>query len=317
MGTRFCPRATAAIAMLVLAGGCPPPPNPDPIPTPPADLNDNPLIQRQPSSAGNSIFDRPMTRLAVEIKVHRISAPRGVFTGDAEIWKKVNGPVPAAAITQQLTDNGFRAAVGRESDRKPLLDTLDLLREKVDLRAVPDQTVPDASKLVELELGPCEPRLTLFYHPPHGGLRGMDFVGATAKLLLAFEMRSANLHEVTLKVVPALEEPPGPPRWVINADGTAEQVPEQRRHVFDDVVLTAQIPEGGFLLLGAGDIVYDLPYLGRPFFLQQEVRPAEAAGETHWRESIYIISPIIRSQTDRVETRGADLEADGRQALKR
>lgn len=314
---KFHTPAPAAIAMVILLTGCPRPSNPEPIPTPTADPDDSPLIQRQPSSAGNSIFDRPMTRLAVEIKVHRISAPRGVFTGDAEIWKKVNGPVPAAAMTQQLTDNGFRAAIGRESDRKPLLETLDALQEKVDLRAVPDQAVPDANKLVELELGPCEPRLTLFYHPPHGGLRGMDFVGAKAKLLLAFEMRSANLHEVTLKVVPALEEPPGPPRWVMSAEGAAQQIPEERRHVFDDVVLTAQIPEGGFLLLGAGDIVYDLPYLGRPFFLQQEVPPADAAGDTpHWRESIYIISPIIRSHTDRGETRGPPLEADSRQALK-
>ena len=309
-------RATIAVAMLVLAGGCPPPPNPDPNPAPTVDPNDSPFIQRKDPPAESSIFDRPMTRLAVEIKVHRISAPRGVFTGDAEIWKKVNGPVPVAAMMQRLTDNGFRAAVGRESDRKPLLDTLDALREKVDLRAVPDQSVPDTNRLVELELGPCEPRLTLFYHPLHGGLRGMDFVGATAKLLLAFEMRSANLHEVTLKVVPALEEPPGPPRWVISTEGTAQQIPEERRHVFDDIVLTAQIPEGGFLLLGASDIVYDLPYLGRPFFLQKEFQPADAAGETHWRESIYIISPIIRSHTDRGETRGASHEADGRQALK-
>jgi hypothetical protein len=240
-----------------------------------------------------------MTRLHVELKVHRISAPRGVFTGDAEIWKKVNGPRPAAASAQRLSDNGFRAAVGMESDRKPLLELLDALREKVDLRAVPDQAMPDANRLVELELGPCDPRLTLFYHDPNGRLRGMDFLSASAKLLVAFEMRSPNLHEVTLRVVPALEEPPGPPRWVMSADGTAQQIPEERRHIFDDLFLTAQIPEGGFLLLGAGDIVYDLPYLGRPFFLQQEPGPADAAGETaHWRESIYIISPIIRSQRD-------------------
>jgi hypothetical protein len=308
-----CSRVPAALAIVLLLTGCPPPPRPDPIPTPVADPEDNPLIQRRSSSEETSIFDRPMTRLAVEIKVHRISAPRGVFTGDAEIWKKVNGPVPAAAMTQQMSDNGFRAAVGMESDRKPLLDALDELSGKVDLRAVPDQAMPDANKLVELVLGPCEPRLTLFYHAPSGRLSGMDFESATAKLLVAFEMRSPNLRELTLKIIPALEEPPGPPRWVISPDGTAQQVPEERRHVFDDVVLTAQIPEGGFLLLGAGDIVYNLPYLGRPFFLQPEVRPDAAGEPPHWRESIYIISPIIRSHTERG---GVAPDENGRQARK-
>jgi len=288
-----------AISLVALLSGCPPTANKTTNPAPGLDPTDNPLSVGRGSAAGTSIFDRPLTRLVVEFKVHRFSAPRGAFTGDAEIWKKVTGPLPTAAMAQQLADNGFRAAVGRESDRPQLLATLDALQEKGDLRGVPDQALPDANKLIELDLGPCEPRLALFYHDPRGRLRGLDFEDAKAKLLLTFEMRTSNLHEVTLKVIPALEEPPGPPRWVLTPEGTAQQVPEERRHVFSDVALSAQVPEGGFLLLGASDIVYDLPYLGRPFFLEQDAKGAkDAGGQPAWRESIYIISPIIRSLTD-------------------
>ncbi len=300
-GARFSLRSSIIIIWMVLLSGCPSTTNRPVSPTAGLDLDDRPQMGRNSDGLESSIFDRPLTRLVVEFKVLRISAPRGTFTGDSEIWKRVPGPLPTAAMTQQLADNGFRAAVGRESDRKPLLDALDVMRERVDLRAVPDQAVPDANKLIELELGACDPRLALFLHDPQGRLRGMDFESAKAKLMVSFEMRTTNLHEVTLKVIPALEEPPGPPRWVMSPEGAAQQVPEERRHVFRDVVLTAQIPEGGFLLLGAGDIVYDLPYLGRPFFLEREAK--NAGDDPSWRESIYIISPVIRSLTDHKETR--------------
>lgn len=300
-GVRLGSRVSIIVTFAVVLSGCSSAANRPVNPTSGLDPGDRPQMGRSSVGAASSIFDRPLTRLVVEFKVLRISAPRGAFTGDSEIWKRVPGPLPTAAMTQQLADNGFRAAIGRESDRKPLLDALDVMRARVDLRAVPDQAVPDANKLIELELGACDPRLALFFHDPQGRLRGMDFESAKAKLLVSFEMRTSNLHEVTLKVIPALEEPPGPPRWVMSAEGSAQQVPEERRHVFQEVVLTAQIPEGGFLLLGAGDIVYDLPYLGRPFFLEREAK--DSGDGPSWRESIYIISPVIRSLTEHKDSR--------------
>jgi hypothetical protein len=299
------PRIVSIVALLSMIAGCPPKPSKTIEPAPTPDSVDTPFSSKSNVSSGNSIFDRPMTRLVVEFKVQRYTAPRGTFTSDAEIWKKITGPLPSAAMAQQLADNGFRAAVGRESDRSRLAESLDELRSKLDLRSSADQAVPDANKLVDLDLGLCDPRLALFYHDPQGHLRGMDFEDAKAKLLVSFEMRTSNLHEVTLKIIPALEEPPGPLKWVMTAEGAAQQVPEERRHVFDDVVLTAQIPDGGFLLLGASDIVYNLPYLGRPFFLEQDTKNANGTGEEPpWRESIFIISPIIRSLTDTNEKRG-------------
>jgi hypothetical protein len=246
---------------------------------------------------GSPVFARQLQRLAVEFKVHRFSAPSGTFSSDhADIWKLVTGPLPDAAATFRLTDNGFRAVVGRESDRAPLRGWLDELEG---VRSALDTAVPDAAHSVDVEIGACLPRQTVFFFDRQGLLHGLDFVDAKARFRMSFEMRSANLHEVWLEVVPEIEEPPGPPKWVITQQG-AKQEPEERRHTFSELTFAAQIPEGGFLLLGPTTAVRHRPLLGSPFFLEQTgVAEKAGAGQdaSDIRESIYVISPIIRSQT--------------------
>ena len=244
-----------------------------------------------------TVFDRRPQRLAVEFKVHRFSAPSGTFSqNDAEIWKIATGSLPDAAATFRLADNGFRAAVGRESDRAALRGWLDELQG---IRSALDTATPDAARSVEVEIGPCMPRQTVFYYDRRGMLHGLDFVNAKARFKLAFEMRSPNLHEVWLEVVPELEEPPGPPKWVITPQG-AKQEPEERRNTFGELAFSAEIPEGGFLLLGPTPTVRQRPLLANPFFLEEPENTDTAGGgpsAPETRESIYIISPIIRSQT--------------------
>ena len=132
-------------------------------------------------------------------------------------------------------------------------------------------------------------------------MQGMDFVEAKANLRLWFDLRSVNLRDIQLSVEPELEEPPGEPRWVMTEEG-AKQVPEERRHRFMELGFAALVPEGGFLVLGSTATVYDRPLLARPFFIQEPARDVGEAGVA--RESIYVISPIVRSQ----EERGKDKE---------
>jgi hypothetical protein len=246
-------------------------------------------IERSAAKGSKSVFDRPVRRLSVEFTVLRYSAPRGTFSSDEDIWKLVDGPLPDAATALHLADNGFRAAIGRHSDREGLRAFFGGIGE---LRSVLDHARPDVSRHVELDLGPCPPRLVVFHYELGGRLRGLDFVKARAKLRFAFEMRSLNLHEVWLELVPVIEEPPEPPKWVITEEG-AQQVPQERRHVFADLAFAAKIPEGGFLLLGPTAAVHDRPLVARPFFL--EASKEAAAGFAGHRESTYVISPIIRS----------------------
>jgi hypothetical protein len=295
--------STLLILLAVIAwtggGGCisslfkrnPPPTTAEPSAPAPAGQDD--------AKAGRNptVFDRRPQRLAVEFKVHRFSAPGGTFSqNDTEIWKIVTGSLPDAAATLRLTDNWFRAVVGRESDRAALRGWLDELQG---IRSALDTATPDAARSVEVEIGPCNPRQTVFYYDRRGLLHGLDFVNAKARFKLAFEMRSPNLHEVWLEVVPELEEPPGPPKWVITPQG-ARQEPEERRHPFGELAFAAEIPDGGFLLLGPTPAVRERPLLANPFFLEETEKVDTATGgqnSPEVRESIYIISPIIRSQT--------------------
>ncbi len=236
-----------------------------------------------------SVFERPLARASIEFKVHRYSAPQGSFNrGASNVWKLVNGPLADAAATLRLADNGFRAAIGRESDRQSLRELLGRVPE---LRSVLDRTHPDASRRVELDVGLCCPREVVFYHGRGGRLRGMDFVDARAKLMLAFELRSVNLREVWLEIVPAIEEPPGPPQWEIGEDG-ARQVPVKRRRLFEDLGFTAMIPKGGFLLLGASEGLGDDPLLGKLFFRGPSEKSVKTPADV--RESIFVISPVVR-----------------------
>jgi hypothetical protein len=236
-----------------------------------------------------SVFERPLQKLIVEFKVHRFSAPAGTFSGEHAVWNVATGPLSDAAGALRLNDNGFRAAVGQESDRLPLLQCLDEIHG---LRSVVDTATPDMNRAVILDLGSCGPRLTVFYYDRKGTLRGLDVAEARARFRLTFEMRSSNLREVWVEVTPELEEPPGPPKWVRTPEG-AKQEPQERRQVFSDLAFSAQLQQGSFLLLGPAPGVQDHPLLARPFFVEQPVGAQDGSAEI--RESIYVISPIVRT----------------------
>ncbi len=227
----------------------------------------------------------------VEFKVHRFSAPQGTFTGSEGVWRIVTRPAGDAATVLRLADNGFRAAVGQESDRAAISRWL---QDVEGVRSALDVTTPDASRSVEIEVGPCPPHQTVFYYDRQGVLRGQDFLGAKARFRLSFEMRSPNLREVSLEVAPEIVEPPGPPKWVITEEG-ARQERAERPHPFVDLTLSATVPENGFLLMGPTNIAENrLSSAARPFFIEET---AKADGTIEVRESIYIVSPIVRAYT--------------------
>ncbi len=250
-----------------------------------------------------SVFERPAERLVVEFQVHRVSAPRGAFGEGSQLWSIVTGGLPRAAEDLQLQANGMKAAVGRQSDRAALLTWL----EQIDApRVADDRILPDEARMVELELGDCAPRENVFYYDHEGALRGQEFVSARARLRLLYEMRTTNLREIWLHLVPELEEPPGQPKWELLDDGTARQVPQRRVKTFDHLTFSARIPEGGFLLLGPAPGAYRAPLLGRTFFvegLRPENEP-QAVPHGDERENLYIISPIVRAQRQDVSTDG-------------
>ncbi len=299
--------ALSLLAAAVSGGGCVK--DGDPERGPAAGVAESRAGGEEPDEArgSRSVFDRPVRRLSVEFTVLRYSAPRGTFSSDEAIWKLVSDPLPDAATALHLADNGFRAAIGRQSDRLGLRAFMGSVGE---LGSVLDHARPDVTRHVELDLGPCPARMVAFHYERGGKLRGLDFVKARAKLQLAFEMRSLNLHEVWLELVPVIEEPAGRPKWVITEEG-ARQVPQERRCVFADLTFSAKIPEGGFLLLGPTATVYDRPLVARPFFLEASNKGAEWS--VGWRESIYVISPIIRSyQRSRAEDGVGPLAVAGR-----
>lgn len=238
-----------------------------------------------------SVFNRRPARRMVEIKVHRISAPQGAFTKHESIWKLVSGKLPSAASALHLSDNGFRAAIGMEAHRQTLLAELQGLP---DLRIAVDQVVPDTQRTIELEIGSCGEHEVVFYLDQAGGLHGMDFLKAKARLRLTLEWRSLNPDELWLRMTPELEEPPGPMRWEMTPNGP-QMAPERRVRAFEELSFDAAIPPGGFLLLGPTPTVYDRPLLARPFFI--EPAPADAGAAPEPRENLFVISPILRVVT--------------------
>ncbi len=275
---------------LLLAAGCLPV-RPPPV-APPADPAIQPDASSRAGTASPTVFDRSLQRLTVEFKVHRYSAPRGLFSGNPRLWRLAAIPLGDAATVLRLADNGLRGGVGQASDREPLRL---FLAEVPGLRSALDYAQPDHTRAVEVDLGPTRPRTVVFYYTPGGGLRGMDFVDARSKLRLAYELRSISLREVGLQVIPELEEPPGPPQWVITEAG-ARQEPEDRRYVFTELALSVKIPEDGFLLLGPTEGVHDRPLLGGALFVQS--RGDDVEGDAAERESILIISPVVRSTVE-------------------
>lgn len=259
------------------------------------------------TESDDSPFGRPVTNLVVEFNVHRYTAPKGTFTPESSpIWQVVTGSLPSAELTLHLADSGFRAAIGRQSDRKPLADALETLRETTDLRSAVDHITPDATREMEMEIGPVSwSSLPVFHVQGDGSLAGQDFLDATTKFVMNFAIRAERLREVWVQIVPAIEEPPGPMRWVGTPEGGFQQVPEQRRKEFTDVILATPVPDGGFILLGATPSVYDRPYLARPFFIEQVAGGDEADPEGA-RESIFIISPILRTVSPGSATQPAE-----------
>ncbi len=252
---------------------------------------EGPLDPDKPSDPiALSVFDQPMQRLTVEFKVHRITAKRGTFGSDSPLWKIVTGTLADADTALRLVANGFHVALGRGSDRKALLA---YLKELESIQTAVDQVLPDASREVRLELGPCDPRLSLFFFNQRGDLIGREFENARAGFTWTFEMRSTNLKRIRLRLTPELEEPPGRSKWEFGPEGIPRQVPQERRYRFGVLRFEADIPEEGFLLLAPTSAVYQMPLPARPFFVssgQGGGSPLEDA-----RESIYIISPIVRS----------------------
>jgi hypothetical protein len=266
-------------------------------PTPAATLSTNAASAGPAGSTldpAAALFDRPARRVSLEFSVHRISAPRGRFTEDSTIWKLVTHPLASEAMTLQLASNGIRAGIGLESDRAALITELSKF---ADIRIAMDHVQPDAHRALELELGACAPRQSIFYYDSSGAIHGGDFVNARARLKVAFEMRVTNLNEVWLELVPEVEEPPGPKKWVRMPDGAYREIEEERRTTFEELTFSARVPEGGFLLVGPTSAVHEQPLLARVLFV--ETLENTRNPEEEFRESIYVISPIIRAAEER------------------
>jgi hypothetical protein len=262
-----------------------------------ADSPFRPVASPEVGPQGN-VFHRPAQRLSIEFKVHRIWAPRGSLTSDAAVWSRVPGSLPSAAQIARLADNGLRAAVGRESDREPLLTAL---REIPRLRMALDQVSPDPAKPLEMVIGPRPGRESVFHIDRRGDLHGIDFVDGQVEFEVSFALRTADLATVSLKSTPLVREPPGPLKWVLTEEG-AQQVPEERLRRFADLAVSCEVPPGGFLLLGPTETVYDRPLLGRMFFLEEG--PATDGAEAQ-RESLCVISPLVRVLASRGATPAA------------
>lgn len=245
----------------------------------------------------DSIFARRPERLIVELEVHRIEAPAGVFGEDSPVWKIASMPIASAAVQLRLRTNGFLAAVGRDSDRPDLVAFMEKLPKPA---IATDRVQPDSSRLVDIEIGEKKGTLTLFHFDESGSLRGLDVTDPTVRFRMRCEFRSANLRDVWLEVMPELEEPPGPAKWVLGPDERARLVPEERKHTFKSIAFGVEVPHDGFLLLGATRDVYEQPLLARPFFLSEAGKGKD--GRPRFRESVYVIRPIVRA----VELGGAN-----------
>lgn len=292
------PSVAWAIALYII-GGCVSPNNPtveSQNPEAPADSVGLMGVQTEkhdPNEGPRAVFSRPMQRLIVQFRVHLITAPSGTFNKESRLWTIAAEPMPDASAALRLNSNGFRAAIGRESDRQALMEFLD---DTDGVRMNMDEAMPNLDKPVIIEIGACPPWQSVFHYDRKGSLRGADFVDAVARLLLRFELRSTNLKEVWLRVTPEVEEPPGPAKWQRDQDGELREMPQERKHTFVDIETEARIPEGGFLVLGASPTVAEAPVLGRVFFREPEPSTEKVAKTP--RDRIYIISPIIRYSED-------------------
>ena len=102
------------------------------------------------ASEEDSIFARRPERLIVELEVHRVEAPAGVFGEESPLWKIASQPIASAAVQLRLRSNGFLAAAGRDSDRPDLVAYLESLPKPA---IATDRVQPDSSRLVDVEIG--------------------------------------------------------------------------------------------------------------------------------------------------------------------
>lgn len=246
------------------------------------------------SDAGSSSpFEGPRQKRLVEFTVHRISGPKGAFGNEAQLWKIAGTPIRDAPTSLRLRANGFRAAVGRESDRPALLAFLEKLPDR---KTVMDRVIPDARRWLDIEIGRIGRRQSVFVYDTNGDLSGLDLVDAEARFKLAFEIRSLKAKAITVRVVPELEESRGRMKWEKQADGRLLEVPDTRRRIFESLSFSADISEGGFLVLAATPSVFERPLLGRAFFVEGAVEAGADCGNC--RENLYIIGPAVRSNNE-------------------
>lgn len=274
-------------------------------PTGPAATDDAGTLKAAPRPAVNAdegpraIFSRPMQRLTVHFRVHLVTAPHGTFGNQSRLWSIAATPTADAAGALRQRSNGFLAAVGRESDRPALMEFLDSI-DGVKLKM--DEVTPDVDKPIVVELGSLGPLCTVFHFDRRGALHGSELMGAVARLILKFDIRSSNLKDVWLEVVPEVEEPPLTTKWVRQPDGELREFPEERKQTFTDMTIAAQIPGGGFLVIGGADRERLRPVLGTVFFTEQQAEGPKSQGTD--RDRIYVISPIVRFAEDPISARG-------------
>ncbi|MBX3394980.1 MAG: hypothetical protein KF841_06395 [Phycisphaerae bacterium] len=268
--------------------------------------DDEGILKAPPRLAVNAdegpraIFSRPMQRLAVHFRVHLVTAPLGTFGNQSKLWSIASTPTADAGGALRQRSNGFHAAVGRDSDRPALMEYLDSI-DGVKLKM--DEVTPDVDKPIVVELGSIGPLSTVFHFDRRGALHGSDLIGAVARLIVKFDIRSSNLKDIWIEVVPEIEEPPLSTKWVRRPDGELIEVPEERKQTFTDMRIGAQIPEGGFLVIGGADRDRLRPVLGTVFFTEHAAEGPQSRGND--RDRIYVISPIVRFAENPISARGS------------
>lgn len=233
------------------------------------------------------IASRP-EKLVVEFEVFRISAPAGTFDETSPIWEIASGVLPNVNRNLRLQANGFLVAIGRKSDRELLVDYIDSVAGR---EVISDRVMPNAARLLDVELGRRKGKFSLFRYDEAGTLRGVEFESPLPRFRLRTQFRSANLHKTWLELLPQLEEPDGPSTWVVEEGQTPVLKPQKRRHTFDSLAFGVEIPSGGFLLVGPTSAIQDRPLLARAFFLETNAD----AGAGPQRENIFIVRPIVRA----------------------
>jgi len=234
------------------------------------------------------IFASQPEKLVLEFEVFRITAGPGSFDETSRIWEIASGVLPNVNRNLRLKANGFLVAIGRKSDRELLVEYIEQIDDR---EVISDRVVPDAARLLDIELARRKGTFSLFQYDASGTLRGVEFKSPLPRLRLRTQFRSSNLRKTWLELLPQLEEPDGPSTWVVEEGQTPVLKPEKRRHNFDGLAFGVEIPNGGFLMVGPTSAVQDRPLLARAFFLEGDGK----AGEGPQRENVFIIRPIVRA----------------------